>query len=81
MRVSELVELLQDMDPHAEVHFTYSIGDYWKTTAAPEVSRVAHDFVTNSGYHNLDVVIKDEDDVYDATGGLAEGVKKVVTIS
>ena len=40
MQVKELIEMLQDMDQDAEVHYAYNYGDHWRTEVAPAVGRV-----------------------------------------
>jgi hypothetical protein len=61
MKVSELIERLQREDPDAEVHHSYSYGDYWRTTVAPIVRRVDEAFVEYSEYHSMPKLADDED--------------------
>lgn len=64
MNVRDLIAALKDMDPEAEVHFTYNYGDHWRTQVAPAVDNVEEGVVTHSAYHSMDKVV-DEDDVDD----------------
>ena len=41
MKVSELIEILQQYDSNTPVHFSYSNGDYWNTISCPEVTEVS----------------------------------------
>jgi hypothetical protein len=67
MKVSELIEELQYLDPEAEVHFSYNYGDHWRTEVAPKVTNVHEGVVTYSEYHRMDKVADedydDEDEV------------------
>ena len=66
MKVSELIEQLQNVDEDAEVHFTYGAGDYWRTQLAPKVTNVFSGTVTNTDYHGTDKLLDgdehDDDD-------------------
>ena len=65
MRVAELIELLQDENPDAEVHFTYNYGDHWRTQVAPTVDSVEVGRVKFSDYHRMHKVAEwdyDEDE-------------------
>jgi hypothetical protein len=66
MKVSQLIEALQDMDPTLDVHFAYGYGDHWRTQVAPKVGRVDMGFVKFSDYHRMDKLVEpdydDEDD-------------------
>jgi len=62
MKVSELIAELECYDADAEVHFAYGAGDYWRTTLAPKVSRVAHGYVQKSDYHRTDKLLDGEPD-------------------
>jgi hypothetical protein len=80
MKVAELIEQLQDMDPNAEVHFSYRYGDHWRTHVAPTVDTVEQGIVEYSSYHSMDKMV-DHEDVYDEeTGDFVEGVRRVVVI-
>ena len=61
MKVSELIEMLEEMDQDAEVHFAYNYGDHWRTEVAPKVDRVDEGAVEYSDYHRMDKLV-DEDD-------------------
>ena len=62
MKVSELIEQLQQMNPDAEVHYAYNYGDYWKTTVAPQVTTVFEGTVRHSTYHNMDALVDEYED-------------------
>jgi hypothetical protein len=64
MKVAQLIEQLQDMDPNADVHFSYNYGDHWRTQVAATIDRVDEGYVEHSDYHNMDKVI-DQDDFDD----------------
>lgn len=61
MKNKELIELLQEEDPEAEVHFSYSFGDHWKTIVAPKVGKVEEGRVIQSDYHRMPKIIDDDD--------------------
>lgn len=72
MKVSELITLLQQQDPDADVHYAYGSGDYWRTQLCPTVGRVYEGFVVPSGYYqNQFKLIEDQDE---------EDVRTVVVI-
>jgi len=77
MKVSELIELLQNFDESADVHLAHGSGDYWRTTLAPKVSQVFNGSVQMSDYHRCDRLIHDEDEPEDDE---AEPVRRVVVI-
>lgn len=66
MKVSELIEQLQNFDEDAEVHFTYGAGDYWRTQLAPKVTNVFSGSVAHNEYHRCDKLLDgdehDDDD-------------------
>ncbi len=65
MKVSDLIEALQGMDPDLEVHFQYNYGDHWRTQVAPEVGYVDMGIVKYSDYHRMPKVVEvnfDEED-------------------
>ncbi len=65
MKVSDLIEALQGMDPNLEVHFQYNYGDHWRTQVAPEVGFVDRGIVKYSDYHRMPKVVEvnfDEED-------------------
>ena len=80
MQVKELIEMLQDMNPEAEVHFAYGYGDHWRTTVAPAASRVFQGQVQYSEYHRMDKMVEDEDDYYEEDGDMNEKFRRVVII-
>jgi len=79
MQVFQLIEQLMDMDPNAEVHFSYNYGDHWRTEVAPTVDRVDEGMVKFSEYHRMDKLI-DEDESYEDEGDL-EGARRVVVLA
>ena len=62
MKVRELIELLGDFDPEADVHIEYNYGDYWRTQVAPQVSSVGDGQVVYSEYHRMDKVVEHDDE-------------------
>lgn len=58
MKTRELIEKLQEIDPDGdgEVHFAYNYGDYWRTTVAPEVTKICLEIVHHSEYHSLPAI-------------------------
>ena len=62
MKVAELIELLQMENPEAEVHFSYTYGDYWRTQVAPTVDSVEVGRVKFSDYHRMDKVVDEDED-------------------
>ena len=67
MLVSELIEELQNMDPDAEVHFSYNYGDHWRTQVAPKVDSVDVGQVKYSDYHRMPKVVEHDYDDDDST--------------
>ena len=80
MKVSDLIEQLQYMDPNAEVHFSYNYGDHWRTTVAPKVGEVFEGVVERSDYHQMDKLVDDEDCYDEDTGDYKESVRRVVVL-
>ena len=78
MQVFQLIEQLMDLDPNAEVHFSYNYGDYWRTEVAPKVGSVLEGMVKYSEYHSMDRLM-DEDDMYEEEGDF-EGTRRVVVL-
>ncbi len=78
MKVQELIEQLQSMNPDAEVHFSYSYGDHWRTRVAPSVDQVFEGVVKHSEYHGTDKLM-DEDDMYEDEGDYKD-TRRVVVI-
>jgi len=81
MKVSKLIELLQDKNPDAEVHFSYNYGDHWRTEVAPSIDSVDSGIVEYSEYHRMDKVLDDEDCYDEETGELNSDVRTVVILS
>lgn len=78
MNVRDLIEALTNLDPDAEVHFSYNYGDHWRTTVAPVVGNVNEGTVIWSGYHDMPKVTDDGDDGDQMT---KKGFANVVLIS
>ena len=78
MQVEQLIERLMDLDPNAEVHFSYNYGDHWHTEVAPNVSQVDEGLVKYSEYHRMDKLM-DENEMYEEEGDF-EGTRRVVVI-
>ena len=78
MKVSELIEFLQIYDGNAEVHFSYSSGDYWRTRVAPRVLEVFEGLVKPSDYHGMDKLM-DENEMYEQEESF-EGTRRVVVL-
>ena len=78
MQVEQLIERLMDLDPNAEVHFSYNYGDHWHTEVAPNVSQVDEGLVKYSEYHRMDKLM-DENEMYEEEGDF-EGTRRVVII-
>ena len=67
-----------DLDPNAEVHFSYNYGDHWRTQVAPCVDSVSEGLVKYSDYHSMDKLL-DEDDMIEDEGDF-EGTRRVVVL-
>ena len=78
MQVFQLIERLMDLDPNAEVHFSYCYGDHWRTEVAPTVDSVSEGLVKYSDYHSMDKLM-DEDEMIEAEGDF-EGTRRVVVL-
>ena len=84
MQVKELIEMLQDMNQDADVHFAYNYGDHWRTEVAPKLSRVDEGAVVYSEYHRMDKMLEDDGDCeFDDEGNerLDETLRRVVVLS
>jgi hypothetical protein len=85
MLVKELIEMLQDMNQDAEVHYAYNYGDHWRTEVAPKVGRVDEGAVVYSEYHRMDKMLEEEYDVeFDEETGEEikdETLRRVVVLS
>ena len=84
MLVKELIEMLQDMNQDADVHFAYNYGDHWRTEVAPKLSRVDEGAVVYSEYHRMDRMLEDDGDCeFDDEGNevLDETLRRVVVLS
>jgi hypothetical protein len=78
MKVFQLIERLMDLDPNAEVHFSYNYGDHWHTEVAPTVGSVEEGVVKYSEYHLMDQLM-DENEMYEEEGDF-EGTRRVVVL-
>ena len=78
MQVFQLIERLMDLDPNAEVHFSYNYGDHWRTEVAPKVDSVLEGVVKYSDYHRMDKLM-DEDEMIEDEGDF-EGTRRVVVL-
>ena len=78
MQVFQLIEQLMDLDPNAEVHFSYNYGDHWRTEVAPKVGSVLEGLVKYSDYHSMDRLM-DEDEMIEDEGDF-EGTRRVVVL-
>ena len=78
MQVFQLIEQLMDLDPNAEVHFSYNYGDHWRTEVAPRVGSVLEGMVKYSEYHRMDKLL-DEDEMYEEEGDF-EGARRVIVL-
>jgi len=78
MQVFQLIEQLMDLDPNAEVHFSYNYGDHWRTEVAPRVGSVLEGMVKYSEYHRMDRLL-DEDEMYEEEGDF-EGTRRVIVL-
>ena len=78
MQVFQLIEQLMELDPNAEVHFSYNYGDHWRTEVAPKVGSVLEGMVKYSEYHRMDKIV-DEDEMYEEEGDF-EGTRRVVVL-
>lgn len=61
MKVSELIAELQCYDEDAEVHFSYTSGDYWRTQLAPKVRTVMNGTVQYTTYHQGDKIVESDE--------------------
>jgi hypothetical protein len=80
MKVSQLIEQLQGMNPEAEVHYAYNYGDHWRTEVAPKVDRVDEGVVEFSDYHRMDKMVDYEDCWDEETGDYRTDVRRVVVL-
>lgn len=76
MRVQDLIDALESMDPNSEVVFSYSYGDYWSTVVAAPVESIEQGFVTYSAYHQQDKIVEMDDDEMDSD----DRVRQVVVL-
>jgi hypothetical protein len=84
VQVKELIEMLQDMNPEADVHFAYNYGDHWRTEVAPKVGSVDEGAVVYSEYHRMDKMLEDTGDCeFDDEGNevMDETIRHVVVLS
>ena len=83
MQVFQLIERLMDLDPNAEVHFSYNYGDHWHTEVAPTVGSVEEGVVKYSDYPRMDKMVVDEECYDEETGEeiVDESTRRVVVLS
>jgi len=85
VQVKELIEMLAEMNPEADVHFAYNYGDHWRTEVAPRVGRVDVGAVVYSDYHRMDKLMEEQYDVeFDEETGEEirdETLRRVVVLS
>jgi hypothetical protein len=62
VKVHELIDLLANEDPEAEVHIAYDYGDHWHTLVAPAVRRVEPAALAYSDYHRMPKVVDEGED-------------------
>ena len=62
MKVSELIERLQNLDPDMDVMFEHPSHDHWRTVLASEVSQVSENTVRYAEYHRQHVLAEGRDD-------------------
>ena len=62
MKVSELIERLENLDPDMEVMFEHPAHDHWRTVLASEVSQVSENTVRYAEYHRQHVIAEGRDD-------------------
>ena len=79
MQVFQLIERLMDLDPNAEVHFSYNYGDHWNTQVASTVDQVSVGIIKYSAYHNMDKLL-DETEMHEDEGDF-DGTRSVVVLS
>jgi len=71
MTVRELMEVLRDYDPEAEVRVAQDSHDHWRTTLARPLDTVSNQLVVFSRYHEFDVVVdEDDEDAVDGTNAV-----------
>lgn len=61
MTVKDLRQALEGLDDECEVRFAYNYGDHGKTLVAASLEYLDDGRVKWSDYHNMDVVVADED--------------------
>lgn len=62
MQVKDLIELLQDMDPEATVHFAYNYGNRARTMVTPEITSVDYQMIAPNSYVDDMAMIDESDD-------------------
>jgi hypothetical protein len=80
MKVQDLINELQQMDPEHEVMFQYNYGDYWHTEVAQDVKSVRNDEVVWSEYHRMNKVVSEMESNYDEDESESD-TKSVVILS
>ena len=64
MKVSELIERLENLDPDMDVMFEHPSHDHWRTVLASDILRVEENTVRYAEYHRQHVLAEgyDEDE-------------------
>lgn len=62
MKVSELIERLENLDPEMEVMFEHPSHDHWRTVLASDILRVEENTVRYAEYHRQHVLAEGRDD-------------------
>jgi hypothetical protein len=62
MKVSELIERLQNLDPEMDVMFEHPSHDHWRTVLASDILRVEENTVRYAEYHRQHVLAEGRDD-------------------
>ncbi len=62
MKVSELIDRLQNLDPDMDVMFEHPSHDHWRTVLASDVFRVEENTVRYAEYHRQHVLAEGRDD-------------------
>lgn len=75
MTVQELIDLLENYNPNADVFFVYQYGDFWNTLVANSPEAVEQGKVAWSDYH-LTYKVMDECENYekDELDAFKEGI-------
>lgn len=82
MKVADLKEQLENLDPEMEVHIGYDYGDHSHTTVTPAAVDAAECLVKRSEYHRMDAEFDSDDVAPEDTAEMIDSgeVKKVLVI-